>query len=38
MIQLLFVDETALVADLEKLCQLIEEFGSVGRRRNLRGK
>ena len=35
--QLLFADNTALVADSEKkLCQLFEEFGLMCRRRNLR--
>ena len=31
--QLLFADDTALVADLEKLCILVSEFGSVCKRR-----
>ena len=35
--QLLFGDDIALVVDSEgKLCQLMEEFGQVCRRRNLR--
>ena len=35
--QLLFADDTALVADLEeKLCRLVSEFGSVCERRKLR--
>ena len=34
--QLLFVDDTALVADLEdKLCRLVNEFGRVFERRKL---
>ena len=31
--QLLFADDTALVADLEKLCRLVSEFGRVCERR-----
>ena len=35
--QLLFADNTALVADSEeKLCRLVSEFGRVCGRRNLR--
>ena len=35
--QLLFADDTALVADLkEKLCKLVSEFGRVCERRKLR--
>ena len=34
--QLLFADDTALVADSEKLCRLTNEFGSVCERRKLR--
>ena len=34
--QLLFADTTALVADLEKLCRLVSEFGKVCKRRKLR--
>ena len=35
--QLLFADDTALVADLEdKLCRLVTEFGTVCERRKLR--
>ena len=35
--QLLFVDDTVVVADSEKkLCQLVTEFGSVCERRKLR--
>ena len=35
--QLLFADDTALVADSEeKLCRLVSEFGRVGERRKLR--
>ena len=35
--QLLFADETVLVADLEeKLCQPVEEFGRVYRRKKLK--
>ena len=35
--QLLFADDTALVADSEeKLCRLVSEFGSVSERRKLR--
>ena len=34
--QLLFVDDTALVADSEKLCRLVSEFGRVCERRKLR--
>ena len=36
--QLLFADDTALVADSEKLCRLMSEFGRVGERRKLRVK
>ena len=34
--QLLFADDTTLVADSEKLCRLVSEFGRVCERRNLR--
>ena len=34
--QLLFVDETALVADSEKLCRLASEFGRVYESKKLR--
>ena len=35
--QLLFADDTALVADSErKLCRLVSEFGTVCKRRKLR--
>ena len=34
--QLLFADDTALVADSEKLCRLASEFGRVCGRRKLR--
>ena len=34
--QLLFADDTALVADSEKLCRLVNEFGRVSERRKLR--
>ena len=34
--QLLFADDTALVADSEKLCRLVSEFGRVCERRMLR--
>ena len=34
--QLLFADDTALVADSEKLCRLVCEFGRVCERRKLR--
>ena len=34
--QLLFADDTALVADSEKLCCLLSEFGRVCERRKLR--
>ena len=34
--QPLFADDTALVADLEKLCRLVSEFGRVCERRKLR--
>ena len=34
--QLLFADDTALVADSEKLCKLVSEFGRVCERRKLR--
>ena len=35
--QLLFVDDTALVVDMEeKLCRLLEEFVRVWRRRNVK--
>ena len=34
--QLLFADDTALVADSEKLCKLVSEFGRVCKRRKLR--
>ena len=34
--QLLFADDTALVADSEKLCRLVSEFGRVSERRKLR--
>ena len=34
--QLLFADDTALVADSEKLCRLVSEFGRVCERRKLR--
>ena len=33
--QLLFVDDTSLVADSEKLCRLASEFGRVCERRKL---
>ena len=33
--QLLFADDTALVADSEKLCRLLREFGRVCGRRKL---
>ena len=33
--QLLFADNTALVADSEKLCILVSEFGRVCKRRKL---
>ena len=33
---LLFADDTALVADSEKLCRLVSEFGRVCERRKLR--
>ena len=33
--QLLFTDDTALVADSEKLCRLVSEFGRVCERRKL---
>ena len=37
--ELVFVDDTALMADPEeKFCQLVQEFGRVCRRRNLRVK
>ena len=35
-IQLLFADDTALVADTEKLCRLVSEFGTVCERIKLR--
>ena len=36
--QLLFADDTALVADSEKkLCRLVSEFGRICERRKLRG-
>ena len=35
-IQLLFADNTALVADSEKLCRLVSKFGRVSERRKLR--
>ena len=34
--QLLFADDTALMADSEKLCKLVSEFGIVCKRRTLR--
>ena len=34
--QLLFSDDAALVADSEKLCRLVSEFGRVCERRKLR--
>ena len=34
--QLLFADDTALVADSEKLCRLVSKFGKVCERRKLR--
>ena len=34
--QLLFADDAALVADSEKLCRLMSEFGRVCERRKLR--
>ena len=34
--QLLFAADTALVADSEKLCRLVSEFGRVCERRKLR--
>ena len=34
--QLLFTDDTALVADSEKFCRLVSEFGRVCERRKLR--
>ena len=34
--QLLFADDTALVADSEKLCRLVSEFGRVCERRKLK--
>ena len=34
--QLLFADDAALVADSEKLCRLVGEFGRVCKRRKLR--
>ena len=34
--QLLFSDDTALVADSEKLCRLVNEFGRTCERRKLR--
>ena len=34
--QLLFADDTALVADSKKLCRLVSEFGRVCDRRKLR--
>ena len=34
--QLLFADDTALVADSEKLCRPVSEFGRVCERRKLR--
>ena len=34
--ELLFADDTALVADSEKLCRLESEFGRVCKRRKLR--
>ena len=34
--QPLFADDTALLADLEKLCKLVSEFGRVCERRELR--
>ena len=34
--QLLFADDTALVADREKLCRPVSEFGRVRERRKLR--
>ena len=34
--QLLFADDAALVAHLEKLCRLVSEFGKVWERRKLR--
>ena len=36
--QLLFADDTALVADSEKLCRLVSEFGRVFEKRLLRVK
>ena len=33
--QLLFADDAALVADSEKLCRLVSEFGRVCERRKL---
>ena len=34
--QLLFADDTALVADSKKLCRLVSQFGRVCERRKLR--
>ena len=34
--QLLFADDTSLVADSEELCRLVSEFGRVCERRKLR--
>ena len=34
--QLLFADDTSLVADSEKLCSLVNEFGRVCERRKFR--
>ena len=34
--QLLFADDTALVADSEKLCRLVSEFGTACDRRKSR--
>ena len=34
--QLLFAEDTALVADSEKLCRLVSEFGRICERRKLR--